>query len=107
MNRRIKEFVDISEHVSLDELIERLVELQGLLPEDSEAELKLRGDDVFGRKITIAYMRELTDEEAEMDRRYAESSREAKVLQLERLQAELGLNDDVAPAATPSLRMVA
>ena len=107
MNRRIKEFVDISEHVSLDELIGRLVELRGLLPEGSEAELKLRGDDVFGKKITIAYMRELSDEEAEMDRRYADASREAKVLQLERLQAELGLNDDEAPAGRPSLRMVA
>jgi hypothetical protein len=107
MNRRIKEFVDISEHVSLDELIGRLVELRGLLPEGSEAELKLRGDDVFGKKITIAYMRELSDEEAEMDRRYADASREAKVLQLERLQAELGLNDDEASAGRPSLRMVA
>jgi hypothetical protein len=106
MNRRIKEFVDISEHVSLDELIERLVELRALLPEGSEAELKLRGDDVFGRKITIAYMRELSAEEAEMERRYADASREAKVLQLERLQAELGLNDD-APAGRPGLRMVA
>jgi hypothetical protein len=107
MNRRIKEFVDISEHVSLDELIERLTELQGLLPEGSEAELKLRGDDVFGRKITISYMRELTDEEAEIDRRYSAASREAKVLQLERLQAELGINDDEALAGRPSLRMVA
>jgi DNA repair ATPase RecN len=106
MNRRIKEFVDIGEHVSLNELIERLVELQALLPEGSEAELKLRGDDVFGRKITIAYMREQTEEEAEMDRRYSEASREAKVLQLERLQAELGINDD-APVARPPLRMVA
>jgi hypothetical protein len=40
-----------------------------------------------------------------MERRYSEASREAKVLQLERLQAELGLNDD-APGR-PSLRMVA
>jgi hypothetical protein len=107
MNRRIKEFVDIGEHVSLDELIGRLVELRNLLPEGSEAELRLRGDDVFGRKITIAYMRELSEEEAEMERRYTEVSREAKVLQLERLQAELGLNDDTAPAARPNLRMVA
>jgi hypothetical protein len=106
MNRRIKEFVDIDEHVSLDELIARLAELKGLLPEGSEAELKLRGDEVFGRKITIAYMREQTEEEAEMDRRYAEASREAKVLQLERLQAELGINDDM-PAPRPGLRMVA
>jgi DNA repair ATPase RecN len=107
MNRRIKEFVDIGEHVSLNELIERLVELRQLLPEGSEAELKLRGDDVFGRKITIAYMRELTDEEAEMDRRYSAAAREAKVLELERLQAELGLNDDTVPAEPQTLRMVA
>ena len=65
MNRRIKEFVDIGEHVSLDELIGRLAEVRDLLPEGSEAELRLRGDDVFGRKITIAYLRELSDEEAE------------------------------------------
>jgi len=106
MNRRIKEFVDIGEHASLEELIGRLVELRDLLPDGSEAELRLRGDDVFGRKITIAYTRELSDEEAKMERRYAEASREAKLLQLERLQAELGINDD-APAARPSLRMVA
>jgi len=106
MNRRIKEFVDIGEHVSLDELIGRLVELRDLLPNGSEAELRLRGDDVFGRKITIAYTRELRDEEAEMERRYTEASRAAKLLELERLQAELGINDD-APAARPSLRMVA
>lgn len=106
MNRRIKEFVDIGEHVSLDELIGRLVELRELLPDGSAAELRLRGDDVFGRKITIAYTRELSDEEAEMERRYTEASREAKLLELERLQAELGINDD-APAARPSLRMVA
>jgi hypothetical protein len=107
MARRIKEFVDIGEHVSLDELIERLVELQDLLPEGSEAELRLRGDEVFGRRITISYMREQTDEEAETERRYTEAAREAKVLQLERLQAELGLNDDNAPAGAPNLRMVA
>ena len=105
MNRRIKEFVDIGEHVSLDELVARLVELRELLPEGSEAELKLRGDDVFGRKITIAYMRELTDEEAEIERRYTDASRDAKLLQLERLQAELGLNDTAPPV--PNLRMVA
>jgi hypothetical protein len=107
VNRRIKEFVDISEHVSLDELIGKLVELRELLPEGSEAELKLRGDDVFGRKISIAYMRELTAEEAEIERHYSDAARKAKLLQLERLQAELGLNDDQAPDGRPNLRMVA
>lgn len=106
MNRRVKEFVDIGEHVSLEELIERLLELRELLPQDSEAELRLRGDDVFGRKLTIAYTRELTEEEAEMERRYDEAAREAKVLQLERLRAELGI-DGMEAAGQPNLRMVA
>jgi hypothetical protein len=107
MTRSVKEFVDIREYVSLDELIEQLVGIRDSLPETSEAELRLRGDDVFGRKITIAYMREQTAEEAEMERHYADAAREAKVLQLERLRADLGLNDDTAPAGGPTLRMVA
>jgi hypothetical protein len=102
MTRRVKEFVDIGEHVSLEELIGRLMEIRDLLPEESEAELRLRGDEVFGRKITISYMRELTEEEAELDRRYAEASREAKKRELERLQAELGTSGGRA-----TLRMVA
>jgi hypothetical protein len=42
-----------------------------------------------------------------MDRRYSAAAREAKVLELERLQAELGLNDDTVPAEPQTLRMVA
>ena len=34
MSRRIKEFVDIADHVSLDELIQKLVELRDSLPAD-------------------------------------------------------------------------
>src|SRR3954467_2976711 len=86
MNRRVKEFVDIDDHVSLDELIEKLAEVRGSLPEDAEAELRLRGDDVFGRRITISYMREQTEEEAECEKRYAEAEKEAKAKELERLQ---------------------
>ena len=107
MNRRIKEFVDISEHVSLDELIGRLVELRGLLPEGSEAELKLRGDDVFGHRLTITYLRELTAEEAEIERRYADAQKEAKERELERLQAELGMVCYQAPGNRGKLRIVA
>ena len=55
-------------------------------PAAAEAELRLRGDEVFGRRITITYFRDQTDEEAEIDRRYAEATREAKERELERLQ---------------------
>ena len=52
------------------------------LPDGSEAELRLRGDEVFGRRITISYLRDQTDEEAEFDRRYSEATREAKEREL-------------------------
>jgi hypothetical protein len=71
MSRRVKEFVDIMDHVSLDELISKLVNVRDGLPDDSEAELRLRGDDVFGRRITVTYFRDQTEEEAERERRYA------------------------------------
>ena len=60
MSRRVKEFVDIADHVSLDELIEKLAEVRASLPDNAEAELRLRGDDVFGRRITISYIRDQT-----------------------------------------------
>jgi hypothetical protein len=107
MKRRVKEFVDIKDHVSLDDLIEKLAEVRASLPEDSEAELRLRGDEVFGQRITVAYMREQTDEEAEIERRYAEQTREAKERELERLQAELGVVCYAAPGKRNKLRIVA
>ena len=107
MSRRVKEFVDIADHVSLDELIEKLAEVQTGLPDNAEAELRLRGDDVFGRKITISYLREQTAEEAEIEKRYAEAAKEAKAKELERLQAELGVVCYAAPGKRGKLRIVA
>jgi hypothetical protein len=107
VKRRIKDFVDIADHVSLDDLIERLTEVRDSLPDGSEAELRLRGDDVFGHRVTISYFREQTDEEAELERRYAEASREAKQRELERLQAELGVVCYAAPGKRGKLRIVA
>lgn len=106
MKRRVKEFVEIDEHVSLEELIEKLAEVRDSLPEECEAELRLRGDEVFGRRITISYFREQTDEEAEVEKRYAEASREAKEKELERLQAELGVVCYAAPGKRGKLRIV-
>jgi hypothetical protein len=76
MTRRVKDYVDIRDHLSLDALIERLVELRDRLPEDSEAELRLRGDEVFGRRLSIGFLRPLTDEEAECEARYEQQFRE-------------------------------
>ena len=91
MGRRIKEFVEIADHSSLDELIERLVAVRNSLPDDAEAELKLRGDEVFGRRLTITYFRAQTSEEAEREERYAEACRQAKQRELDRLQEELAV----------------
>ena len=107
MNRRVKEFVDIADHVSLDNLIQQLNALRDDLPEDAVAELRLRGDDIFGHRITISYFRPQTEEEAECERRYAEQQREAKERELARLQAELGVVCYAAPGKRGTLRIVA
>ena len=66
MKRRVKEFIEIEDHHSLDDLIAKLIEVRDALPADSEAELRLRGDDVFGRKLSISYFRAQTADEAEL-----------------------------------------
>ena len=70
MGRRVRDFIEISDYTSLDSLINTLVAIRDNLPQEAEPELKLRGDDVFGRRLTISYLRELTVEEAECDARY-------------------------------------
>jgi hypothetical protein len=107
MRRRVKEFIDIRDHKSLDELIERLTEVRDQLPEDCEAEFKLRGDEIFGHRITISYLRVQTDEEAECEQRYAEAAKEAKEKELERLQQELGMVCYQEPGKRRTLRIVA
>jgi len=107
MSRRVKEFIDIGEHVSLDELIGKLTEIRDSLPADPEAELRLRGDDIFGHRITITYLRAQTAEEAECEKRYAEAAKEAKERELERLQQELGVVCYQAPGKRGKLRIVA
>lgn len=79
MSRRVKEFVDIRDQLSLDELIQKLTEVRDGLPDEAEAELRLRGDDVFGHRITITYMRPQTEEEAELERRYAAPAKRKKL----------------------------
>ena len=90
MSRRVKEYVQIDDLTSLDALIERLSEIRDNLPAAAEAELKMRGDDVFGRHLCISFMRPQTLEEATCEARYADAVRHARQRELDRLQEELG-----------------
>ena len=70
MGRRVRDFIEVSDYTSLDSLINTLVAIRDNLPAEAEPELRLRGDDHFGRRLTISYLRELTVEEAECEARY-------------------------------------
>jgi hypothetical protein len=107
MSRRVKDYADVEDQLSIDELIEKLTAIRDGLPEGSDAELRLRGDEVFGHRITISYFREQTEEEAAVEKRYAEEEREAKERELARLQAELGVVCYAAPGKRGKLRIVA
>lgn len=107
MSRRVKEFVDVADHVSIDDLIDKLSEIRDSLPADADAELRLRGDEVFGHRITVSYFRDQTKEEADIERRYADAAREAKEQELQRLQSELGVICYAAPGKRGTLRIVA
>ena len=72
MPRRVKDFIDISEYTSLDDLIRYLKTIRDNLPPEHQAELKIRGDDVFGRRLTISYFREQTAEELEIESKYGD-----------------------------------
>jgi hypothetical protein len=71
--RRVKDFIEISDYTSLDQLIHYLEAIRDNLPADHDAELKIRGDDVFGRRLTITYFREQTPDEVALEERYGRS----------------------------------
>lgn len=88
--RRVKDFIDISEYTSLDDLIRYLETIRDNLPAEHQAELKIRGDDIFGRRLTISYFREQTPEEVELDSKY--TGGDAEGANIEELRRKL---DDV------------
>ena len=106
MRTRVKDFIDISDYTSLDRLITTLVAIRDSLPETADPELKMRGDDVFGRRLSICYSRPQTAEEAECDARYANAYRESRQREPDRLQVELGF-DCRAPRKAGPLPIVA
>ena len=107
MSRMVKDFIEIKDHTSLDALIESLVAARESLPEGAGAEVRMRGDDVFGRQICISYFRAQTQEEAECDARYANAYKESKQRELDRLQGELGVDCSTPDGRSRRLRMVA
>ena len=107
MSRRVKDFIEIKDCPSLDALIERLTEVRDGLPAAAEAEVKMRGDDVFGRQLSISFYREQTAEEVECDARYANAYRESRERELSRLQDELGVVCRVPRGRAGKLRAVA
>ena len=82
MPRRIKDFIDISEYTSLEDLIRYLETIRDNLPAEHEAELKIRGDDVFGRRLTITYFREQTPDEAELEAKYSNGEEDRAIEEL-------------------------
>jgi hypothetical protein len=71
MQRLVRDTIDLIPCDSLDQLLDRLTSVRETLPDPAGAEVRLRGDDIFGRLITIRYSRPLTKEEAECEARYA------------------------------------
>jgi hypothetical protein len=88
--RRVKDFIDISEYTSLDDLVRYLETIRDNLPPEHQAELRIRGDEVFGRRLTITYFREQTPDEIELDSKY--SAAEGDSSSIEKLRRQL---DDV------------
>ena len=91
MPRRVKDFIEISEYTCLDDLIRYLQTIRDNLPPDHEAELKIRGDEVFGKRLQITYFREQTADEVELEMKYSDSSLddEADIEELRRKLEEI------------------
>jgi hypothetical protein len=107
MSRLVKDFIEIKDYGTLDELIQRLTAVRDSLPEKSVAEVKMKGDDIFGRQLSISFYRPQTQEEAECDARYADAYRESRERELSRLQEELGVECRVPRNRSRRLRIVA
>jgi hypothetical protein len=82
--RRVKDFIDISEYTSLDDLIRYLETVRDNLPADHQAELKIRGDEIFGRRLTITYFREQTADEAQLESKYSSDGKDPSIEELRR-----------------------
>jgi hypothetical protein len=72
MTKMVREYLDVADNSSLDDVIGVLTALRATLPAGAHAEVRMRGDDVFGRRLTICYDRAQSAAEAEIEARYAD-----------------------------------
>lgn len=70
MSRLIKDFIEVGDHQSLDALIAQLTAIRDRLPEGGEAEVRMRGDDRFGRHLCVITHRPLNAAEAGAEARH-------------------------------------
>lgn len=71
MTHLVRDFFEVEDRVSLDDMIDLLTTVRDRLPEGAEdAQVRMRGDDVFGRRLTVSYLRPQTAEEAARAARY-------------------------------------
>lgn len=70
MTQLVRDYLEIREVASLDELIARLQTIRDTLPHGAEPVVRLCGDDHFGRHIAVVYRRPLTHDEAGLEARY-------------------------------------
>lgn len=71
MSRLVRDFVEIEDQVSLDLMIDLLSAVRDRLPEGAQdATVRMCGDDVFGRRLTVTFLRPQTAEEIARDARY-------------------------------------
>jgi hypothetical protein len=88
--RLVRDFVEIGDCLPLDEMIRRLAEAREMLPPGAmEPEVRMTGDDVFGRRLCISFLRPHTAEEIAREARYADAYRESRLRRLAELQAEI------------------
>lgn len=72
MTRMVRDFLEVEDQIPLDRMIETLAAVRDALPAGAtDAKVRMRGDDVFGRRLTVSFLRPQTAEEMARDARYA------------------------------------
>jgi hypothetical protein len=72
----VRDFFEIEDKVSLDAMIDILITVRDRLPRGAEdPQVKMRGDDVFGRRLTVSFLRPQTAEEVAREARYGQPVR--------------------------------
>ena len=70
MRKRDRRIIEVADCTPLDAVIERLQVLRGTLSDEAHAAVKVEGDDTFGWRLKVSYLRDATPEETELEARY-------------------------------------